>query len=138
MAAPDSTASAVFTLQGSLFISAQIERVFALQAREQSDKSYGLAKGENLKNKIATAYNICVAEWRDFKAQMERTDLSAEDRAACVERFAVRLFQYGLGYNEPSLLLIALILRRSWSIPSNTSSTRPQRKQRVWRSCHLW
>lgn len=102
MAAPDATAAAVFTLQGNLFISAQIERIFAQKAREQSDKSYGLAKGENLKNKIATAYNICVAEWRDFKAQMERTDLSAEERAASVERFAVRLFQHGLGYNEPS------------------------------------
>lgn len=102
MAAPDATAAAVFTLQGNLFISAQIERIFAQKAREQSDKSYGLAKGENLKNKIATAYNICVAEWRDFKSQMERTDLSAEERAASVERFAVRLFQNGLGYNEPS------------------------------------
>ena len=46
MAAPDSTASAVFTLQGNLFISAQIERVFVQKAREQSDKSYGLAKGD--------------------------------------------------------------------------------------------
>ena len=87
MAAPEATAAAAFTLQGNLFISAQIERVFAQKARAQRDDDY-IVTGENLKNKIATAYNICVAAWRDFKAQMERTDLSAADRAASVERFA--------------------------------------------------
>ena len=107
--------------------------------RAQRDDDY-IVTGENLKNKIATAYNICVAAWRDFKAQMERTDLSAADRAASVERFAVHFFQYGLGYNEPSAVgAITLadgsdhvqIMKRSWSIPSNTSSTRPPRKLKV-------
>ena len=37
MAAPEATAATAFTLQGNLFISAQIERVFAQKARAQRD-----------------------------------------------------------------------------------------------------
>ena len=92
--------SSCWELAGSLFLPAQVERVFNISSDRQTDQDYKIPQGFSLKDEAFRAYRISSTAWKQFKAVMDRSDVSAADKKAAILNFAQVFFVNGLGYPQ--------------------------------------
>ena len=92
--------SSCWELAGSLFLPAQVERVFTISTDCQDVHDYNIPQGFALKDEAFRSYRISSTAWKQFKAVMDRQDVSADDKQAALLRFAQVFFVSGLGYQQ--------------------------------------
>lgn len=85
------------TLEGSLFLSDQLEKAALGRAPWQTEADYGTPKGLKLKDDYSRAFQIACAQWRHFAAQFERADA---DAAKLTHDFVRELLRDVLGYTH--------------------------------------
>ena len=82
-------------LEGGLFLPDQLEKAALGQAQHQSEVDYRLPPGLKLTDEIGRAFQIAVAQWRQFEVQLDRTDLDAGE---ITEQFVIELLRHAFGY----------------------------------------
>ena len=92
--------SSCWELAGSLFLPAQVERIFNISSDRQTDQDYKIPQGFSLKDEAFRAYRISSTAWKQFKAVMDRSDVSAADKKTAILNFAQVFFVNGLGYPQ--------------------------------------
>ena len=84
-------------LEGALFLPDQLEKAALGQAHNQMESDYGIPRGLKLKDEYSRAFQIAVAQWRQFENQLDRLDL---DPAVVTQQFVVELLRDALGYSH--------------------------------------
>jgi hypothetical protein len=84
-------------LEGALFLPDQLEKAALGQAHNQTEADYGIPRGLKLKDEYSRAFQIAVAQWRQFENQLDRLDL---DPAVVTQQFVVELLRDALGYSH--------------------------------------
>ena len=84
-------------LEGGLFLSDQLEKAALGQARHQGEADYQLPPGLKLKDEIGRAFQIAVAQWRQFESLCDRADRQAE---TITEQFVIELLRHAFGYQQ--------------------------------------
>lgn len=82
-------------LEGSLFVPDMLEKVAKGNALFQSAAEYHIPKGIKLTDEFGRAFQIALAQWKDFKASWEREDV---DHLQATQNFIVELFNDALGW----------------------------------------
>ena len=83
-------------LEGSLFVPDMLEKVAKGNAPYQSTSDYHIPKGIKLTDEFGRAFQIALAQWKDFKAAWDREDI---DHLQVTQNFMVELFKDALGWN---------------------------------------
>ena len=83
-------------LEGSLFVPDMLEKVAKGNAPYQSTSDYHIPKRIKLTDEFGRAFQIALAQWKDFKAAWDREDI---DRLQITQNFMVELFKDALGWN---------------------------------------
>lgn len=83
-------------LEGSLFVPDMLEKVAKGNASYQSTSDYHIPKGIKLTDEFGRAFQIALAQWKDFKAVWDREDI---DHLQVTQNFMVELFKDALGWN---------------------------------------
>lgn len=84
-------------LEGALFLPDQLEKAALGQAHHQTEADYGIPRGLKLKDEYSRAFQIAVAQWRQFENQLDRLDL---DPTVITQQFVVELLRDTLGYSR--------------------------------------
>jgi hypothetical protein len=84
-------------LEGSLFLPDQLEKAALGSAQWQSEADYGTPKGLKLKDDYSRAFQIACAQWKQFAAQLERTDI---DATKLTHDFVQELLRDAFGYSQ--------------------------------------
>ena len=92
----------VCSIQGSLFLPAQVQKVFQGKNLLQEDKDYLTIPGLVLNNEISRAWGISLAAWKEYKNETSRGDLEEEEKLKITKNFARLLFKEALGYELES------------------------------------
>ncbi len=85
------------TLEGGLFLPDQLEKAALGSAQWQAEADYGTPKGLKLKDDYSRAFQIACAQWKQFAAQLERTDV---DATALTHTFVQELLRDVFGYTN--------------------------------------
>ena len=88
-------------LEGKLFTGVQLGRIFERSGNFQSDASYNVPLGQNLKDEVARAYRIASSAYLQFKRVLEHPSYTHEVKAEATRAFARAFFSSALGYNLP-------------------------------------
>ena len=91
-------------LEGKLFTGVQLERIFERSGNFQSDASYNVPLGQNLKDEVARAYRIASSAYLQFKRVLEHPSYTHEVKAEATRAFARAFFSSALGYNLPKVV----------------------------------
>lgn len=91
-------------LEGKLFTGVQLERIFERSGNLQSDASYNVPLGQNLKDEVARAYRIASSAYLQFKRVLEHPSYTHEVKAEATRAFARAFFSSALGYNLPKVV----------------------------------
>ena len=83
-------------LEGSLFVPDMLEKVAKGNAPYQSTSDYHIPKGIKLTDEFGRAFQIALAQWKDFKASWDREDI---DHLQVTQNFMVELFSDSLGWS---------------------------------------
>lgn len=84
-------------LEGGLFLPNQLEKAALGQAQHQTESDYRLPPGRGRKDEIGRAFQIAAAQWRQFEALLDRTDLDAGNST---EQFIIELLRHAFGYQQ--------------------------------------
>lgn len=82
-------------LEGGLFLPDQLEKAALGRASWQSEADYRTPRGLSLKDDYSRAFQIAGAQWRQFSAGFERSDL---DAAGVTRDFLLELLRDAFGY----------------------------------------
>jgi hypothetical protein len=85
------------TLEGGLFLPDQLEKAALGSSQWQSEADYGTPKGLKLKDDYSRAFQIACAQWKQFAAQLERSDVNT---AALTHSFVQELLRDAFGYSH--------------------------------------
>lgn len=85
------------TLEGGLFLPDQLEKAALGSAQWQTEADYGTPKGLKLKDDYSRAFQIACAQWKHFSAQLERTDVNADEQT---RTFVQELLRDVFGYTN--------------------------------------
>ena len=91
-------------LEGKLFTGVQLERIFERSGNFQSDASYNVPLGQNLKDEVARAYRIASSAYLQFKRVLEHPSYTHEVKEEATRAFARAFFSSALGYNLPKVV----------------------------------
>jgi hypothetical protein len=84
-------------LEGGLFLPDQLEKAALGRASWQSEADYRTPKGLSLKDDYSRAFQIAGAQWRQFSASFERSDL---DATGVTKDFLLELLRDVFGYTS--------------------------------------
>ena len=82
-------------LEGGLFLPDQLEKAALGRAEWQSETDYRTPKGLTLKDDYSRSFQIAIAQWKQFSASWERSDL---DRDQISREFLLELLRDAFGY----------------------------------------
>ncbi|MFA6699223.1 MAG: DNA methyltransferase [Thiomicrospira sp.] len=88
-------------LEGSLFLPDQLEKAALGQSKYQEPKDYLIPLGVKFKEEYSRAYQIAIANWKQFAEQTERQDLQA---GLVTRHFVETLFKQVFGYHRFNLV----------------------------------
>lgn len=88
-------------LEGGLFLPDQLEKAALGQAQHQTESDYQIPPGLALKDEYGRAFQIAVAQWRQFAGQLDRADL---DSHAITRKFVTDLLCHAFGYQSLALV----------------------------------
>ena len=87
-----------YRIEGNLFLSNQLDKVFVGQNLRQKTEDYLWTPGLFMKEECSRAFRIGKASWDAFVQSLSRNDLSEEDRLARTKLFANNLLGNALNY----------------------------------------
>lgn len=105
--------SPALTLEGGLFLPDQLDKAAQGHADAQTETDYALPKSIRLKDEYSRAFQIAVAQWKHFSAQLDRLDVNA---AAVTSIFVQELLRDALGYTNLHASPPITLSERVWPV----------------------
>jgi len=100
-------------LEGALLLPDLLEKAAQGQASGQAAEDYHVPRGFTLQEEIGRAFRIAQAQWKAYRATLERTDL---DAAASARAFVEEFLRDALGYADVRATAPRRVCERSFPL----------------------